>query len=483
MTEIAFRSATELARMIRAAKITSCELLEIYLARIERSKATLNAVVTLDIEGARQQARQLDEESAKGQFRGPLHGLPVTIKDGFETAGMRTTSGAPPFKKHIPQAHAAAVQRYVDAGAVIVGKTNVPIFCADFQSYNELFGTTNNPWDPERTPGGSSGGAAASLAAGLCALELGSDIAGSIRIPASWSGVYGHRPSYGIVPFRGHIPPPPHILSQADLAMAGPMGRSAEDLKMALALLAGPDTVAATAWQLNLPVPRANALQEYRVAVWLEDAAIPLDNAVHKCLADAIDKLRAVGVKPDENARPKIGVEQAFKTYQQLLHPVMASGYPTELYEMLSQMAQNKQDDSELAQFARQSTADHRDWLSANAKREFHRRSWAQFFQEYDVLLCPVTSLPAIEHNHEGTTMDRTIRVNGNEHGYFTLAKWAGIFTHVHLPVTVAPVGQTPNGLPVGIQIVGPYLEDYTPIDFAQKISEVVGGFQPPPGY
>ena len=481
--DIAFLSAAELARMIREGRITSSELLEHYLSRIEKFNPRINAVVTLDAEGARRQARRADEMLARGESRGPLHGVPVTIKDGFETAGLRTTSGAPMYKDHIPASHAAAVQRYVDAGAIIMGKTNVPLFCADAQSYNEIFGVTGNPWDTGRTPGGSSGGPAAALAAGLTGLELGSDIAGSIRVPAAWSGVYGHKSSYGIVPFRGHIPPPPGILSQADLSVAGPMARSAADLMLALDILAGPDAWDARAWKLGLPPPRATALKEYRIAAWIEDAALPVDDDVKACLMAAVAALREAGAVVHAQARPDIDPAEAFGTFSRLLHPVIAAGFPRSFIDALKQLARSHDADSEMGRFAAEATQMHRHWLSANAKRHAHRQKWHEFFTQYDVLLCPTVGVPAIVHNISGNSLDRTVELNGISMPYSVLMHWAGIITYVYLPATSAPVGRTASGLPVGIQIVGPYLEDRTTIDFADKLSRIIGGFEPPPGF
>lgn len=483
MKEIAFYPATRLAGMIRRGKVSSCELLDMYAARIERFNPDINAVVTLDLEKARRQARQADQMRARGEFLGPLHGVPITIKDGFQTEGMRTTSGAPQFKDHIPDANADAVQRYVDAGAIVMGKTNVPLFCADSQSYNELFGVTNNPWDLKRTPGGSSGGAVAALAAGLTGLELGSDIAGSIRLPAAWTGVYGHRPSYGIVPFRGHIPPPPGILAQADLAVAGPLARSAADLRLALRILAGPDQWSGTAWKLSLPGPRASSLDTYRIAAWLDDGDFPVQSEVAACLREVLHALRAAGASVDEAARPGIGGTEAFRTFCQLLFPIIATGMPPETFEMFKQLAQTQSEQTELGRFSRDATQLHRQWLSANARRHAHRQRWHEFFKHYDVLLCPVAGVPAIVHDTTGTTLDRTVTIDGEAAPYSVLLHWAGMVTHVHLPVTTAPVGRTSAGLPVGIQIVGPYLEDRTPIDFAERLSKLIGGFEPPPGY
>ena len=469
--------------MIRDGDISSRELLDLYVSRIEKYNERLNAVVTLDLERARKQAQQADERRAKGEILGPLHGLPVTIKDAFETAGLRTTSGASKLKDHIPTANAIAVQRYVDAGAIILGKTNVPLFCGDFQTYNDLFNTTNNPWDLERTPGGSSGGAAAALAAGLAGLELGSDIAGSIRIPACWAGVYGHKSSYGIIPQKGHIPPPPGIVAESDLEVIGPLARSASDLMLALDVLTGPDPLNAAGWILELPRPRTDSIKEFRIAAWLDDAVMPLDSRVRDRLQWVLDALRAAGADIDEQARPEIDVVEAFQTYQRLMYPIMASGLPTTLFEEFEKIKQAEPDDSEFDRFVRDVTITHREWLSANARRHEYRRQWAKFFKRFDVLLCPVASVPAIPHNTEVRQLERTIEINHRPAPYSTLQKWVGMITLAYLPATSAPVGLTPEGLPVGLQIIGPYLEDRTPIHFAEKLADIIGGFEAPPGF
>ncbi|MEJ2448714.1 MAG: amidase family protein, partial [Anaerolineales bacterium] len=208
------KSATELASEIRSGEITSLDLLNLYLNRIERYNNEINAVVALDIAAARARAAEADKALAQGKIWGPLHGLPMTVKDVFEVVGMPATSGDPTLKDYIPTRNAIAVQRLIDAGAIIFGKTNVPFHALDIQTYNEIYGTTNNPWDLSRTPGGSSGGSAAALAAGFTSLELGSDIGGSLRNPAHYTGVFGHKPTFGVVPRYGHIPPMPGRVPQ-----------------------------------------------------------------------------------------------------------------------------------------------------------------------------------------------------------------------------------------------------------------------------
>ncbi len=485
MTDIAFRSAGQLAAAIATKEIGSRELLEHYLRRIDRLNPKINAVVTLDVERARQRADAADAAFARGHRWGPLHGVPMTIKDAIETAGIRTTGGAELLAEHVPSANAPAVDRLIAAGAVVFGKTNLPKFSMDAQSYNAVFGTTNNPWDTSRAPGGSSGGAAAALAAGLTGLELGSDIGGSIRNPAHYCGVYGHKPTYGIVPLRGHIPGPPGTLSEADIGVIGPLARSADDLALALDIIAGPDADRATAWRLRLPPARHTALRDYRVAVWLDDPACAIDRALLARYESVVDALGNACVSVNASARPVIGFAEAHRAYLGLLAAATSGGIPPEQFRQLSQMADQlpPDEDGPAAAFARGTTQRHRQWLSLNEARHHQRAAWAEFFRDYDVLLCPITPTAAIPHDHSEPINARTILVNGAPRPYLDQIAWAGIIGMAYLPATVAPVGRTRDGLPIGIQIVGPYLEDRTPIDFAGRLAEVIGGFESPPGY
>jgi amidase len=486
MQELALRSAVELAAQVRERKVSSRELLELYLSRIERLNGPINAVVTLAADAARARARQLDDELVRSGPRGPLHGLPMTIKDAYETAGIRSTGGAGDYAQHVPARNAVAVQRLIDAGAVVFGKTNVPAYSADMQSYNDIFGVTRNPYDLARTPGGSSGGAAAALACGFTALELGSDIGGSIRTPANWTGVFGHKPSYGLVPQRGHIPGPPGTCSEADLVCCGPLARSAADLALSLDVIAGPEGDRAKAWRLALPAPRAQALSQYRIAVWLDDAAFPVDHAVLQVLDRAASALEKAGARLDRNARPDMTLAEIADNYTRLLNPILVSGMPQAVIEALREhvaAARGQEQPDAFTRFAARSTASHIDWLRAHERRTRYNARWAEFFTRFDVLLCPVSGLAAIEHQHEGTPVTRTLRVNEMERPYLDLLGWISMATAHGLPASVVPVGRTASGLPVGMQVIGPALEDRTPIDVAARIAEVAGGFAPPPGF
>ncbi len=466
-------------------RFSAVELLDRHHARLERLNPALNAVIATDWDAARKRAELADAATARGESWGPLHGLPMTIKDTIEVAGMPTVCGAPALRNHRPAASAPAAQRLIDAGAIVFGKTNVPPFAGDVQTFNPVFGTTRNPWNLERTPGGSSGGAAAALAAGLTPLELGSDLAGSIRTPAHFCGVYGHKPSHGLVPSRGHIPGPPGTVAEADLAVLGPMARSAEDLALALRVLAGPLAPQSTGWRVELPPPRRSTLRDYRVLAWLDDPACPVDAGVRTALEQAVDKLRAAGVHV-ATPSPPLPLAEMHELYFTMLCALVGVGLPPKLYRkaklagrVAAMFGRDRVDT--MPGFLRGVTVSHRDWLVAHEKRERLRLTFEALFQSCDVLLTPVNRIAAPGHLQEGSPYSRTIRVNGGDEPYATQFTWIGPATLAGLPATSAPVGMTQEGLPVGIQVVGAHLHDLTTIDFARQIAAVTGGFRAPP--
>ncbi len=474
-------SASRILQQLRKGTLGSRELLDTLLARIERLNPMVNAVVTLDRDGARRAANRMDERSRTDPGTTPLHGLSMTVKDTLETAGMRTTAGA--LDKHIPEHDAVAVQRLREAGALVFGKTNTPAWGADLQTWNTIFGQTNNPWDTRHTCGGSSGGAATAVALGLTPLEVGSDIGGSLRNPAHYCGVYSHKPSQGLIPQRGHIPGPPGTVGPSDLAVIGPLARDAEDLALALALLCGPEKLDGTAWRLEIPPPRQRNAGEFRVAVWLDDPACPVDSNVGDVLQQTVDRLARGGVKLHET-KPGIALPEALDIYLRLLYPVTGAGLPEKIRARLARTAEQAADDDHSwpTRMARYSLLGHRDWLIANEIRYRYRSIWHDFFGDVDVLLTPVTPVTAPRHDHSGDLMQRSIEVNGQSRNYWEQMTWAGaLATLAGLPATTAPVGLARNGLPVGIQIIGPWLEDYTPIAFASALAAFTGGFQPPP--
>lgn len=489
MTNPAFQSAIELAEAIRNKKISSVELLELFIDRIGKFNSGINAVVATDYEAARKKARGADEAMARGESWGPLHGLPITVKDTYETEGLTTTSGSPDLKNYVPQKNAALVQAVSDAGAIVFGKTNLPLFAMDVQSYNEVYGQTNNPWNPDRVPGGSSGGAAAALATGLTSFEIGSDIGGSIRNPAHFCGVCGHKPSWGIVPLAGHVPPPPGLypgeyIDTSDIAVGGPLARFPEDLELLLGIMIGPEVPEQKAFRIELPKPRRENLSELKIGLWLDDAACPVDTLVGDQLQNAVDRLSQAGANIVDK-KPDIDFKRASDVYTMLLQAATAAGMPPDEYNLLLEMAKTLQpeDTSIMANLVRGATMEHRSWQFISYERTLMRQKWADFFREFDLLLCPVTCVTAFSHDHSELA-ERILTVNGDVRNYFdALVAWAGVIGAAYLPSTVIPVGVAADGLPVGVQVVGPYLEDFTPIRASKLISEAIGRFVPPPGY
>ncbi len=478
---LAWMSAREAAAAIRAGELTSREYLEAMLARIDRLDGPLNLIVTRDDESARRAADEADREAARGRWRGPLHGVAMTIKDSFQTAGLRTTSGAPELAEFVPEEDAAAVARLRGAGAVIAAKTNLPLYAADLQSYNALFGQSNNPWDTSRTVGGSSGGAAGALAAGFTPLELGSDIGGSIRGPAACCGVTGHKPSFGIVPGRGQIPGPPGTLTEADIAVVGPLARDVADLELALGVLAGPNEWYSKAWSLNLPPPRHRDVADYRVAVWFDEPSAPVDASVRGLLGAAADALADAGARVDYEARPAFTFDKAIMVFNQLLNAALSGGFSRDEVEAMAAKAAEAGEGRALA--ARHTSQRHREWLSANERRLQLRARWHEFFGDWDAVLAPVLPTTAIPHDHSEPMSRRNITVNGERRNYQEQFSWMGLAGASFLPATVIPVGVADDGLPVGLQIIGPFLEDRTCLDLADRLYRLLGGFRPPAGF
>ena len=479
MSELAYSSAVAIADRIRQREISSREAVDYFLARVETLDEHINSVVTIDAERARTEADAADAALARGEVRGPLHGVPMTVKDSFQTAGMRTTSGAPELASFIPTEDAWPVARLREAGAVIFGKTNLPIYAGDLQSYNKVFGTTNNPHDVSRTPGGSSGGSAAALACGFTPLELGSDIGGSIRLPSHMSGIVGHKPSYGIVPAHGQIPGPPGTLTLADLAVAGPMARTIQDLKLGLDIMAGPNRWEKPAWHLELPPPRRPTLKQYRVAAWLDDPACRVEPEVGQLLEGAAQKLAAAGVRVDHDARPEFTLEKVADTFFALLQAALAGGVPADRLDEYAATV----GDMPAAHTRRLLAMRHRQWLSYNERRLQMRKRWEEFFTQWDAILLPVMPCPAIAHDHSEPMASRIASVGGEQRPYWDLTTWMAPAGACYLPVTVVPVGRLKIGLPIGIQIVGAYLHDRTTLDLAEHLLPLVGGCPRPPGF
>lgn len=482
-SDVAYQSAAELLANLRAGHLSAVEALDALTGRCAERNPEINVVVTTDLDRARERAQAIDEARARGEELGPLAGLPMTVKDSLMTEGVLTTSGAPELADFVPDRDAASVARLKAAGAVIWGKTNLPIYAGDAQSYNEVFGTSNNPWDTSRSPGGSSGGSAGALAAGFTPLEVGSDIGGSIRIPSAMCGTVGHKPSYGIVSAKGQIPGPPGTLTQADLAVVGPMARTVEDCRLALDLLAGADDWHEVGWRLELPPARRPGPEGLRVAVWADDPYCPVDPEIATAIERVAGQLEGVGAVVDHAARPAgFDFAKADAVFWQLLGAALAGGWsPTEIEDMAARAARG--DAPEGALGVGGVTARHRAWLSANERRLQMRARWREFFGQWDVLLAPVSPTVAIPHDHSYPMTARTIEVAGETRSYMTQMQWMGLFGAVYLPVTVVPIGLHSNGLPIGVQVAGPFLEDHTTLAAAGFIEALVGGTPRPPGW
>lgn len=481
--KLSFASALSLARLVRTRKIGCLELLEHYLARVEKYDPKLNAIVVRDFDAARKRARRLDGQLKRGAALGPLAGVPMTVKESYDLAGHPTTRGLPELKGHRAKRNAAAVDRLLAAGANVFGKTNVPVHLSDWQTFNPIYGTTNNPWDVSRVPGGSSGGSAAALAAGLTALEIGSDIGASIRNPAHYCGVYGHKATWGLCARGGHTL---HgAVAEPDISALGPLARSAADLAVATKLMAGRDETESEAWSITLAKPRPQRLRDWRVAVMLDHPTAPVDDSVQRAIAGVAEFLKRAKAKVSFEARPAVDPEEAHELYLLMLRAgtvgLLSEERLRELEAAKSRLAPS--DKSYYAHLVRASTLPHREWLRLNERRHQLRLAWAAFFKDWDALLCPVAATAAFPHNHEGERWERMIPVNGVPQPSTTQMFWAGYSGLFYLPTTAAPAGESPEGLPIGVQIVGPQYGDLTTIELARWLEREYRAFVPPPGY
>ncbi|HEV3500613.1 MAG TPA: amidase [Bradyrhizobium sp.] len=480
-----YRSAADLVTALQSKKVSSAELVQHAIKRIEALDGQLNAVVVRDFDQALDTARAADTARARGA-REPLLGLPMTIKEAFNIEGLPTTWGIPGKKQGLASRDAVVAKRLKDAGAVILGKTNVPLMLSDWQTYNVDFGITNNPWDVSRTPGGSSGGSAVALAAGYVPLEFGTDIAGSLRVPAAFCGVFAHKPTWNVVPMRGAVPPGAPVLSLApplDLAVAGPMARSADDLALALAATAGPDDAEAVAYSLRLPATRHLKLRDFRIFVIDEHPLLPTESSIRAAIASLVGRLEKAGCTVSR-ADPKLpDLSTIGALYETVLMSFMGADLSEDEYARARSDAQSesaKSADRISAAIARGMVLSHRDWIWADRARTGVADRWRAFFRDWDVVICPV--MPTVAFPHDPREMkDRKIVVDGKPIPYIQQSAWIGIATLTGQPATSVPIGTSKEGLPIGIQVIGPYLEDLTTIKFAGLLEREFGGFIPPP--
>ncbi len=478
-----FKTATELTELLTSGKISSLELLEHFLARVEKYNPALNAIIWQDAERARRRAQEADAARAAGTLWGPLHGLPMTIKESYQWQGSPTTWGIPALHNNVTDTTARAVERFEQAGAVIFGKTNVPIHLADWQSFNDIYGTTNNPWDLTKTPGGSSGGSAAALAAGLTALEAGSDIGASIRNPAHYCGVFGLKPTYGVIAPRGQALP--GVVAPADISVVGPLARGAGDLGLALEVMSGPDVIDDIAWRLELPQAKQASLKDFRIAVKLSDPNSEVDQEYADILQRLADRLADAGATVSNAAHPDIDTRRLHEIYITLLRAATSTRIDDAEMAHWRDVAEKSapEDDSYLAQMARANTIRHRDWLQLSNERHALRLAFNAFFDDWDVLLCPAAASPAWPHDQAGERHERTIPVNDKQAPTTDQLFWAGFSGVVYLPSTVGPAGMTKAGLPVGYQAITAQYHDNTAIRFSELVARDIVDFTAPPGY
>nr|WP_042187248.1 amidase [Kibdelosporangium sp. MJ126-NF4]CEL17938.1 Aspartyl-tRNA(Asn) amidotransferase subunit A @ Glutamyl-tRNA(Gln) amidotransferase subunit A [Kibdelosporangium sp. MJ126-NF4]CTQ90834.1 Aspartyl-tRNA(Asn) amidotransferase subunit A (EC 6.3.5.6) @ Glutamyl-tRNA(Gln) amidotransferase subunit A (EC 6.3.5.7) [Kibdelosporangium sp. MJ126-NF4] len=481
--EWSFQTAEELVVALRAGEVTSVELTDEAIARIERDDKVINAICVPDFDRARAAARGADQARARGEVR-PLLGVPVTVKECYNMAGLPTTWGMPQYRDFVPDEDAVQVSRLKAAGAVVLGKTNVPLGLQDIQSFNEIYGTTNNPWDHDRTAGGSSGGSAAALACGFGALSIGSDLAGSLRTPAHFCGIYAHKPTLGLVAARGMVAPTaPPLPVDLDLAVVGPMARTARDLTLLLDVMAGPDPLTfGKAHHVMLPSARHERLSDFRVLVLDEHPFIPTGSAVWAGVNRVADALVDGGARVERYSPLLPDLAEAATLYTRLQFSGSVARFPVEADEQLRTRAAGLSADDQSLDAARLRgmVLSHRDWLEVNNRRELHRHGWRQLFAEFDVVVCPITPTPAFPHDHNPDPLERRIDIDGVGYPYFDQLVWAGLATMPGLPATAIPAGRSPEDLPVGVQLIGPMFEDRTPLRLAELLEQKTGGFQAP---
>jgi amidase len=476
-----FGTATAAAAAIRSKQISSFELTKHCFDRIAQYNPPLNAIILQFQEQALARAEKADAAVVNHSTLGPLHGVPITVKESFNIAGVPTTWGLEPMKAFHPKHDSAVVEKLERAGAIIVGKTNVPVMLSDWQSYNPVYGSSNNPWDLKRTPGGSTGGGAAALAAGLGFLTMGSDIGGSIRIPSHFCGVYGHKPTLELVSLRGHAPPPldTDVRVTSDLSVAGPLARSAGDLREALRIVGGGDGDETVAWRYSLPEQRHSRLRDFRVGMMLDDPLCRVSSEVEPVLQAVAAAIEKAGARVERGWPEGVNPAGQLQSYLNMLGGSLYSRLPK---EQLDAMRREWERDPRYPLY-NGVFAPHLSWVAHAANQRTTRAAWQHYFHSHDVFLMPVAFVPAFPHDHSEPLQARKLATPEGPRGYEDMSAWISFATFAGLPATAAPVGRTKSGLPVGIQIVGPLWEDATPIGFAELLADVVGGFEKPKGY
>jgi len=475
-----FGSALDAAAAIRARTISSVELTQHVLRRIDAFQPKLNAYVYQLREEALAAAKKADEALARGEATGVLHGVPINVKESFGVEGQPCTWGIPALRGSRAPAHSTAVERLLNAGAILLGATNVPIYLMDGQAFNDIYGTTNNPWDLSRTPGGSSGGTAASLAAGMAFLSIGSDIGGSIRSPASLCGIYGHKPTLDIVPLTGHLPGGMRSFPGFStlLAVAGPMARTAQDLESGLRVLAGPERPDAKALQWTLPKARHDSLRNYRIGFVLEDPAAPLSVETKAVLEAAVKACERAGATVREGWPQGVRFDELLDTY--LFH---LGAFDFSVTPPQQQQEAREHLGTRPKAFGRGALSTFAEWQAQNMRRVAYRAMFEKYFESIDVFLLPTTFTAAFPHDHTAADVRMTPMPEGGEQPFWNFLTHITPASLTGCPATTAPAGLSRSGLPVGLQIMAPYMEDATAIGFADLLAREIGGFQAPKGY
>lgn len=472
-----FSSVTELVQALRARHISSVELLDLYLRRIVSHNSAINAIVTLDEERTRSAAKKADQLRAKGEDA-PLLGLPITVKDLIDVEGWPTTAGIPAQAKAIAKADADIVARLHEAGVFVFAKTNSPVHGADWQASNPLFGRTNNPWDLSRTPGGSTGGGSAALAAGLTSLEIGNDISGSARVPAAFCGVYTHRASELLYPFSS-LTTGVLVNPTAPMALQTPLTRHAEDLELVFDVLTKRES---DTWHMHVPSARHTRLSNYRVAIMPPLEWMPVDPEIVAAQEQLAAQLSSHGVTVKEIKPQEFGDGREFyKLYRSILNSITSIKIPSKVRRLHALVYRLSGDEFNIAHACGlQATA--QQYISWYGQRERYRSAYRRFFKEWDIVLTPVNIVNAFKHT-DLPFRKRTLEVNGQKIPYLQQDVYCAISSLCGLPATVFPVEITQGGLPIGLQAIGPYLEDRTPMRFAALVAQEFGGFRCPPEF
>ncbi|HPA83962.1 MAG TPA: amidase [Deltaproteobacteria bacterium] len=492
-SRIVFLPAHRLADMIRTGRISSTEAVEAYLEQIERHNPGLNAIVTLDAEGARKRAREADEALKRGEIWGPLHGVPVTFKDNYATAGLRTTNSHPPLAEYVPDFDATVVERIRKAGAVILGKTNLPQIAMDYQTRSPVFGVANNPWDVNRTPGGSTGGGAAAVAAGMTALCMGNDIGGSIRIPSHFCGIYGIKPTENLVSKHGISPGMPRMdsvgyRSVRHLACSGPLARSIEDLILSLRIIAGPDLKDQDVPVVCLDDPPPREMKDLRIA-WTDDfGGITVTEETSRAIQEFAGRLARAGCTVERAQPENFDPEMVWGTYGRIMDMELGPYNPPLMRFVNFLFGWSYRKDVPMIRMVYPITFDK--YMTDLTRRDALTASLEEFLQEWDVWVTPVSTTPAYPHIEPKTyfgpypVYTQGVSVDGTEINYLVAnSAYTTVFNLTGSPVVVTPIAYTEDGMPIGVQIAGKRWRDMELLTIAGMLDKAAGAYRTPPGY